>query len=202
MRVRARDPKPETYFVGAPAHQHGVETLVRCGDAERAAEMPGNGLREASRQILQVLAVRAREVERGVGACDEPVEATRDVVAQFAHQWLNAESEAGFPHADAQLSAFRLKAEATRLRAANTLSPYLDSPAGEFLGAFSPDGRFVRYMSDEADPTETWVAGFPGPDREAPDRDRCSPGELARGWQRDSRLGEQRRPLRRSRHEW
>ena len=47
--------------------------------------------------------------------------------------------------------------------ASKTLSAYLDSPAGEFLGAFSPDGRFVAYMSDEAGPTETWVAGFPSP---------------------------------------
>jgi dipeptidyl aminopeptidase/acylaminoacyl peptidase len=43
------------------------------------------------------------------------------------------------------------------------LSPYLDSPAAEFLGSFSPDGRFVTYMSNEGGPTETWVTGFPTP---------------------------------------
>ena len=85
MSVRARHPKPETYFVGGPPHQHGVEVLVRRRDAERAAEMPGNCLREPAHQTLQMLAVREREVERAVGACDEPIEAARDVVDQFAH---------------------------------------------------------------------------------------------------------------------
>jgi hypothetical protein len=44
-----------------------------------------------------------------------------------------------------------------------SLTPFLDSPALEFLGTFSPDGRFVAYVSDEAGPVESWVASFPAP---------------------------------------
>jgi len=37
------------------------------------------------------------------------------------------------------------------------------TPALEWLGQFSPNGRYVAYMSDEAGRFDVYVAAFPGP---------------------------------------
>ncbi len=39
--------------------------------------------------------------------------------------------------------------------------PYLQTPAGERYGAFSPDGRWVAYQSDESGRFEVYVQSFP-----------------------------------------
>lgn len=39
--------------------------------------------------------------------------------------------------------------------------PYLQTPAGERYGAFSPDGRWVAYQSDESGQLEVYVQSFP-----------------------------------------
>ena len=41
-------------------------------------------------------------------------------------------------------------------------SPFLDSPAFEGDAAFSPDGRWVAYVSDESGRQEVYVRSFPG----------------------------------------
>jgi serine/threonine-protein kinase len=40
---------------------------------------------------------------------------------------------------------------------------FLDSPFGEFDAAFSPDGRWLAYTSDESGRFEVYVRPFPGP---------------------------------------
>lgn len=40
--------------------------------------------------------------------------------------------------------------------------PYLQTKYGEFGGAFSPDGRWVAYTSDESGRLEIYAQGFPG----------------------------------------
>jgi len=40
--------------------------------------------------------------------------------------------------------------------------PFLDSPAFEGDGAFSPDGRWVAYVSDESGRQEVYVRAYPG----------------------------------------
>jgi eukaryotic-like serine/threonine-protein kinase len=39
--------------------------------------------------------------------------------------------------------------------------PYLQTPAMEFGGVFSPDGRWIAYASDESDRLEVYVESFP-----------------------------------------
>jgi Tol biopolymer transport system component len=39
--------------------------------------------------------------------------------------------------------------------------PYLQTPAGERVGAFSPDGRWIAYQSDESGQEEVYVQSFP-----------------------------------------
>lgn len=39
--------------------------------------------------------------------------------------------------------------------------PYLQTPAGEKWGVFSPDGRWIAYQSDESGPDEVYVQSFP-----------------------------------------
>jgi Tol biopolymer transport system component/predicted Ser/Thr protein kinase len=39
--------------------------------------------------------------------------------------------------------------------------PFLNTPANEHLGAFSPDGRWVAYRSNETGPMEVYVRPFP-----------------------------------------
>jgi len=41
--------------------------------------------------------------------------------------------------------------------------PFLATPALEPMARFSPNGRYVAYMSDEAGRYDIYVAGFPGP---------------------------------------
>jgi Tol biopolymer transport system component len=41
--------------------------------------------------------------------------------------------------------------------------PYLDSPFSEMDGAFSPDGRWIAYRSDESGRPEVYVRSFPDP---------------------------------------
>jgi Tol biopolymer transport system component len=64
-----------------------------------------------------------------------------------------------------------------------TLSPYLETEAAEFLGNFSPDGRFVTFMSDEGGPIEIWVAGFPSPTN----KQRVATHLAPIGWRSDGR---------------
>jgi Tol biopolymer transport system component/predicted Ser/Thr protein kinase len=44
-----------------------------------------------------------------------------------------------------------------------TPRPFVVTPALEQMGQFSPDGRYVAYMSDESGRFEVYVAAFPGP---------------------------------------
>jgi Tol biopolymer transport system component len=44
-----------------------------------------------------------------------------------------------------------------------TLRPFLNSPAAETSAAFSPDGRWIAYSSDEGGRTGVYVRPFPGP---------------------------------------
>jgi tricorn protease-like protein len=39
--------------------------------------------------------------------------------------------------------------------------PYLQTPGGERFGAFSPDGRWIAYQSDESGQLEVYVQSFP-----------------------------------------
>jgi serine/threonine protein kinase/Tol biopolymer transport system component len=41
--------------------------------------------------------------------------------------------------------------------------PFLQTPFNEYDGQFSPDGRWVAYVSDESGKDEVYVAPFPGP---------------------------------------
>ena len=41
--------------------------------------------------------------------------------------------------------------------------PFLQTPANEKYGTFSPDGRWVAYQSDESHREEVYVAPYPGP---------------------------------------
>jgi Tol biopolymer transport system component/predicted Ser/Thr protein kinase len=49
--------------------------------------------------------------------------------------------------------------------AARTPRPFLQSPAEEWNGAFSPDGKWIAYGSDEDGPSAVFVRPFPGPGR-------------------------------------
>jgi Tol biopolymer transport system component len=40
---------------------------------------------------------------------------------------------------------------------------YLNTPSGEMNSKFSPDGRWLAYVSSESGPTEVYVAAYPGP---------------------------------------
>jgi hypothetical protein len=42
-------------------------------------------------------------------------------------------------------------------------TPFLRSPANEHLAQFSPDGRWVVYVSDESGTNEVYVESFPKP---------------------------------------
>jgi serine/threonine-protein kinase len=48
------------------------------------------------------------------------------------------------------------------LDASRTARPWLETPASEWAGRLSPDGRFIAYNSDESGRTEVYVRGFPG----------------------------------------
>jgi hypothetical protein len=41
--------------------------------------------------------------------------------------------------------------------------PFVQTPAGEAGGSFSPDGRFIAYDSNESGRLEVYVQPFPGP---------------------------------------
>jgi dipeptidyl aminopeptidase/acylaminoacyl peptidase len=49
--------------------------------------------------------------------------------------------------------------------AARAPRPFLQSPAEEGNGAFSPDGNWMAYDSDEDGPSSVFVRPFPGPGR-------------------------------------
>jgi hypothetical protein len=44
-----------------------------------------------------------------------------------------------------------------------TARPWLETPAGEWAGRLSPDGRWMAYNSNESGATEVYVQAFPGP---------------------------------------
>ena len=44
-----------------------------------------------------------------------------------------------------------------------TLSPFHSTPAEELGGRFSPDGRWLAFLSDESGRSEAYVVAFPGP---------------------------------------
>jgi len=48
---------------------------------------------------------------------------------------------------------------------ARTLSTFLKEPSNETLGRFSPDGRWVAYVSDETGSSDVYVRSFPVPNR-------------------------------------
>jgi serine/threonine-protein kinase len=64
-----------------------------------------------------------------------------------------------------------------------TLTPYLESSAMECWAQFSPDGRYVAYVSTEAGPVETWVARFPV----AAEKWRVATGAGVVSWRADGR---------------
>jgi serine/threonine-protein kinase len=43
--------------------------------------------------------------------------------------------------------------------------PFLETPAGEYQGVLSPDGRWIAYVSDETGREEIYVTSFPRPSR-------------------------------------
>ena len=45
----------------------------------------------------------------------------------------------------------------------SALTPLFNSEAAETAGRFSPDGRFIAYVSDSTGAAEVWVRPFPGP---------------------------------------
>lgn len=51
----------------------------------------------------------------------------------------------------------------TSLSGAGQPEPFLETPASESNAQFSPDGRFVAYVSDETKRPEVYVAAFPQP---------------------------------------
>ena len=65
-----------------------------------------------------------------------------------------------------------------------TPTPYLQTPAEERGGAFSPDGKWFAYSSDETGPLSVFVRPFPGPGRAL----RVSPGDATLPfWRADGR---------------
>ena len=65
-----------------------------------------------------------------------------------------------------------------------TSTPFLQSSANELSAAFSPDGRWVAYVSDESGRAEVYVRPFPGPGT----RSQVSiDGGTAPVWSRDGR---------------
>ena len=46
--------------------------------------------------------------------------------------------------------------------------PVVQTPAEEALGAFSPDGKWIAYVSDQTGRAEVYVRAFPGPGRAWP----------------------------------
>ena len=44
-----------------------------------------------------------------------------------------------------------------------TSSAFLASPSNEWAGTFSPNGRFIAYVSDESGQDEVYVRPYPGP---------------------------------------
>jgi len=60
--------------------------------------------------------------------------------------------------------------------------PVVKEPFNQVFGQFSPDGRWVAYMSNESGPIEIYVTPFPGPG----DKVRVSTeGGVAPQWRRD-----------------
>ena len=53
-----------------------------------------------------------------------------------------------------------------------TLRPFLQTKFNEAQARFSPDGRWVAYVSDESGRLEVFVRPFPGPGRKVADLDR------------------------------
>ena len=65
-----------------------------------------------------------------------------------------------------------------------TLTPFLQSSSNELSATFSPDGRWVAYVSDESGRAEVYVRPFPGPGT----RSQVSiDGGTAPVWSRDGR---------------
>ncbi len=62
--------------------------------------------------------------------------------------------------------------------------PFLQTPFDESQAAFSPDGRWVAYQSNEGGPMETYVRPFPGPGGK---RQISNAGGAAPRWRRDGR---------------
>jgi hypothetical protein len=68
--------------------------------------------------------------------------------------------------------------------AVRTPIPYVQTPAEERTGAFSPDGKWFAYVSDENGPLSVFVRPFPGPGRSW----RVSPSEAGLPfWRADGR---------------
>jgi Tol biopolymer transport system component len=65
------------------------------------------------------------------------------------------------PKTGSDIWALPLERGATRT--ASRLFPWLVTPSTEFVGKFSPDGRWVAYASNESNLYEVYVAPFPGP---------------------------------------
>jgi serine/threonine-protein kinase len=64
-------------------------------------------------------------------------------------------------------------------------SVWLDTPASEGRPEFSPDGRWIAYLSNESDQFEVYVREFPGPGRRLKV---STAGGSEAGWLRDGRL--------------
>ena len=63
-------------------------------------------------------------------------------------------------------------------------TPFLQTPANESLAVFSPDSRWVAYVSDESGRSEVYVRPFPGPGTRTPV---SIDGGTAPLWSRDGR---------------
>ena len=64
--------------------------------------------------------------------------------------------------------------------------PLIATPAEEAWGAFSPDGRWLAYMSNESGRREVYVVPFPGPGQK---RQVSTGGSVAVFWLGDRRIG-------------
>ena len=62
--------------------------------------------------------------------------------------------------------------------------PFIASPAWEFGPEFSPDGRWIAYVSDESGARDVYVVPYPGPGAK---RRVTSNGGVSPAWSRDGR---------------
>ena len=106
---------------------------------------------------------------RNADGSDRPAPLTEDGgLAEFPNSWSPDGQTLAYTVSYAQADSMTRKRQTSdiwllSMDRKTPAHPWFETPSNEFAAEFSPDGRFLAYVSDESGRREVYVRPFPGP---------------------------------------